>query len=62
MQKYSTYPEMLVTNWRVLNHKRKDFWNLSLSNKQSLPPIEWTGHMDTEFFHGARANIDVRDF
>jgi hypothetical protein len=66
MQKHSMYPDTLVTKRRVLNHKRKDFWNLSLSNKQSLPPPPMGrsyGHgiLANKLFKGARISIDARD-
>lgn len=38
MMKHSLVPDLLVTKRRVLNHKRRDFWNWSLADKQSLPP------------------------
>ena len=35
---YVATENLLVTKRRVLNHKRKDFWNLNLQNKTTLPP------------------------
>lgn len=45
---YVATENLLVTKRRVLNHKRKDFWNLNLHNKTTLPPPP-LGH---SFGHG----------
>lgn len=38
MNKNVIQEQLLLTKRRVLNHKRKDFWNLKLQNRTSLPP------------------------
>lgn len=38
MNKHSPNNNFMLTKRRVLNHKRKDFWNLKLNDRTSLPP------------------------
>lgn len=38
ISKHAANQDFLVTKRRVLNHKRRDFWNFNLSTKTSLPP------------------------